>query len=93
MFSPVNIYTFFVLQNPYSFFVAVISASNYFENRQSIRETRRKHLFEHHSDVRVAGFAFVLGSPQRESAVKEQKAIEEERRLNGNIIQVDMVDA
>ena len=74
-----------------SLFVAVISAPNYFEKRQSIRETWRKHLLK--SDLHVAGFAFILGSPQGESAVKVQKAIEEESRLNGDIIQVDMVDA
>ncbi len=76
-----------------SLFVAVISAPSYFEKRQSIRETWRKHLFEHHSDVHVAGFAFILGSPQGEGDVKVQKAIEEENRLKGDIIQVDMADA
>lgn len=74
-----------------SLFVAVISAPEYFEKRQTIRETWARHL-RHQSDVGVelVGIAFVIGQVPVRSL---QKKLEEEGDRHGDILQVSMLDS
>jgi len=65
-------------------FVAVISASSYFEKRQMIRQT-----WFHNLDNTFYGFAFILGLTENTTI---QHSIEEESLTFGDIIQMNFLD-
>ncbi|KAI9563393.1 hypothetical protein GHT06_010856 [Daphnia sinensis] len=71
-------------------FVVVVSAPDNFEKRDVIRETWRTHLMEENKKhMFLKGFAFFLG--RTENNVTQSK-IEEEDKIHGDIIQLDMLD-
>lgn len=83
-------------QNTTSLFVAVISAVNYFDKRNVIRETWLNHLHAQMlmysnfgTSMTLVGFAFIVGLTENDEI---QKRIEAESAAHGDIIQVDMND-
>ncbi|XP_059351834.1 lactosylceramide 1,3-N-acetyl-beta-D-glucosaminyltransferase-like [Daphnia carinata] len=71
-------------------FVAVISAPNYFEKRDIIRQTWLRQLqIDSGLSVNLAGFGFVIG---RTDDRDTQHKIESESSTYGDILQMDMVD-
>lgn len=78
--------------NKTTIFIAVVSAPDNFEKRNTIRATWKKHLKK---DVvvglmEVAGFAFLMGNTKD---VRVQDAIEQENRNHSDIIQLNMMDS
>jgi hypothetical protein len=75
-----------------SLFVAIISAPNYFEKRNVIRETWLRHLqmqSDSGSKLKLVGFGFIVGlTEDRET----QTRIETESATHGDILQVDKMD-
>ncbi len=72
-------------------FVAVISAPDYFDKRQIIRQTWLRHMFMQ-SDLgklNLSGFGFVVGLTRSNET---QIQIEEESAKYNDILQIDMMD-
>ncbi|KZS18204.1 putative Acetylgalactosaminyl-O-glycosyl-glycoprotein beta-1,3-N-acetylglucosaminyltransferase [Daphnia magna] len=72
-------------------FVAIISATDNFEKRNTTRPLWPT-LLKAQQDkgvMGIAGFAFILGKPDQ---IETQKRIEEESQMYGDIIQIEMVD-
>lgn len=74
-----------------SVFLAIISGAGNFEKRNLTRHLWPKHLKAEQDKglMGVAGFAFILGKPDKNET---QKQIEEESQMYGDIIQIEMVD-
>ena len=74
-----------------SIFIAVISAPSNFDKRNIIRQTWRKHvpIVEAQGLMGMSGFAFILGLPDNNEI---QKKINEENKINGDIIQIEIPD-
>ncbi|KZS16568.1 Uncharacterized protein APZ42_017163 [Daphnia magna] len=74
-----------------SVFLAIISGAGNFEKRNVTRHLWPKHLKAEQDKglMGVAGFAFILGKPDKNET---QKQIEEESQMYGDIIQIEMVD-
>lgn len=80
-------------RNGTSLFVAVISAVNYFDKRNVIRETWLNHLHQLQThfgaSMTLVGFAFIVGLTENDEI---QTQIEAESAAHGDIIQIDMND-
>ncbi len=74
-----------------SVFIAVISAPDNFNKRSMIRKTWRTHLKPEDPEglMGLAGFAFIMGLTENNVT---QSKIEEESRIFGDIIQIEMSD-
>ncbi len=72
-------------------FVAVVSAPDYFDKRQVIRQTWLRHMFmlSDVGKINLNGFGFFLGLTRNKDT---QKRIEEESAKYNDIIQIDMMD-
>ena len=76
-------------------FIAILSAPNYFEKRQIIRETWLRHIKDAHYTrdlLDVVGYAFVVGQTSS-SDQSVQLKIEQESRNHSDILQVQMDDS
>jgi hypothetical protein len=74
--------------NVSSLFVAIISAPNYFDKRNVIRQTWLSYL-QKQTDLNLAGFGFVVGLPEdQETRMK----IEAENDQHNDILQIEMRD-
>ena len=74
-------------------FIGIISAPNYFDKRQLLRETWLRHVNDphyHRGLIDVVGFGFILGQTSNATI---QSQIEEESRKHGDILQVEMDDS
>ena len=74
-----------------SIFIAVISAPGYFDKRDLIRKTWMKTFQSIHKKglLQIVGFGFIVGMTGNDTI---QREIEEESRIYGDIIQIDMID-
>ena len=73
-------------------FISILSAPNYFQKRQTIRETWLRHFKDsvyHMNLIDVIGYGFVLGKFSNDSV---QIDIQKESRTHGDILQVEMDD-
>ena len=74
-------------------FIGIISAPNYFDKRQLLRETWLRHVNDphyHRGLIDVVGFGFILGQTSNATI---QSQIEEESKKHGDILQVEMDDS
>ena len=74
-------------------FIGIISAPNYFDKRQLLRETWLRHVNDphyHRGLIDVVGFGFILGQTSNATI---QSQIEEESKKYGDILQVEMDDS
>ena len=70
-------------------FVAVISAPDYFDKRQIIRQTWLRHMSEQSKQLNLSGFGFIVGLPKNNDT---QVRIEKESAAYGDVLQIDMMD-
>ena len=72
-------------------FLVIISAPNYFDKREAIRQTWLTRLIESTSNkVKLVGHGFIVGLTNNN--VNVQKRLQEESAKHGDILQVDMMD-
>lgn len=74
-------------------FISILSAPNYNYKRDFLRKTWLRHLNDSHYHqglLDVIGYGFILGKTSNQSL---QSKIEEESKIHGDILQVEMVDS
>ena len=75
-------------------FLVIISAPNYFDKREAIRQTWLTQLIQSTSNnkVKLVGHGFIVGLTNNNNVSKVQKRLQEESAKHGDILQVDMLD-
>ncbi len=78
-------------RKPGGLFIAIISAPDYFDKREVIRQTWFRHMFMLSvlGKLKLRRFGFILGMTQNKDT---QKRIEEESAKYNDILQIDMMD-